>query len=323
MPMTIHQMKIFWAVSQAKSYTKASKMLGLAQPSLSQQISKLEDELGSKLFDRIAGKIQLTDAGKFLYTKAETILANIEETEEGLKEFSKNTRGVIKVGMLSSVARNILPLSVKIFSKTYPNIEINVLEVAPAEAIDLLYARQLNVGVVAVDSIAASNLSFSTSEVFSDPYVLAVPKTLNLNSINNMKELNKDEKRMLKSTILFEFGSQYKKRIDDWFEKNLGDVKVIAHTRSYEVALSMVEAELGVVVLPALTAVIGAGRVYDVNLYETNIMQRRLVSLTPNQFLNIEPTKTFIKSLSDAGNLLTLPKINKIPPILKNTNSSN
>ena len=52
-------------------------------------------------------------------------------------------------------------------------------------------------------------------------------------------------------------------------------------------------------------------------------MQRRLVSLTPNQFLNIEPTKTFIKSLSDAGNLLTLPKIHKIPPILKNTNSSN
>ena len=45
MAMTVHQMRIFWAVSQAKSYTKASKILGLAQPSLSQQIAKLEDEL--------------------------------------------------------------------------------------------------------------------------------------------------------------------------------------------------------------------------------------------------------------------------------------
>ena len=165
MAMTIHQMRIFWAVSQAQSYTKASKMLGLAQPSLSQQISKLEDELGSKLFERNAGKINLTEAGQFLYSKTETILANIEETEEGLKEFSENTRGVIKIGMLSSVARNILPPSVKIFSRIYPNIEINVMEVAPAEAIDLLYARQLNVAVVAADSVAASNLSFFTREV--------------------------------------------------------------------------------------------------------------------------------------------------------------
>ena len=60
MAMTFHQLKIFWAVAQAKSYTKASKILGLAQPSLSQQISKLEDELGSKLFDRGFSKINLT-----------------------------------------------------------------------------------------------------------------------------------------------------------------------------------------------------------------------------------------------------------------------
>ena len=316
-------MRIFWAVSQAKSYTKASKMLSLAQPSLSQQILKLEDELGSKLFNRVAGKIELTEAGKFLYTKTETILANIEETEEGLKEFSKKTRGVIKVGMLSSVARNILPSTVRIFSKSFPNIEINVLEVAPAEAIDLLYARQLNIAVVAVDSIAASNLSFFTNEVLSDPYVLATPKNLDLASVNNTNEIDEKKEKILRSTILFEFGSQHKKRIDAWFEKNIGIVKVLAHTRSYEVALSMVEAGLGVVVLPALTAVVGSGRVYNVNLYETKIMQRRLVSLTPNQFANIEPSKTFIKSLTKAGKELNLPKINPIPPFLKNSNNGN
>ena len=85
----------------------------------------------------------------------------------------------------------------------------------------------------------------------------------------------------------------------------------------------MVEAGLGVVILPALTAVVGAGRVYDVNLYETKIMHRRLVSLTPNQFSNIQPTKTFIKSLSEAGKKLILPKINNIPPFLKNSKDGN
>ena len=130
----------------------------------------------------------------------------------------------------------------------------------------LLYARQLNVAVVAADSVAAANLSFIANEVFSDPYVLAVPKFINLSKIENIKDLETDKKSILKSTIFFEFGSQHKKRIDAWFEKNLGDINVLANTRSYEVALSMVEAGLGVVVLPALTAVVGAGRVYNVNL---------------------------------------------------------
>ena len=119
MAMTIHQLRIFWAVAQAKSYTKASKMLGLAQPSLSQQISKLEEELDTKLFNRSSSKIQLTGSGSFLYSKAEVILAGIEETEEGLKQFSVNTRGTIKVGMLSSVARNVLPITMKIFFGVY------------------------------------------------------------------------------------------------------------------------------------------------------------------------------------------------------------
>ncbi len=318
MAMTLHQLKIFWAVAQAKSYTKASKILGLAQPSLSQQISKLEEDLGSRLFNRGFSKINLTDAGEYLCAKAEQIIASIEETEEGIKEFSKKTRGTLKVGMLSSVARNLLPTTMQDFSKILPNIEINVLEVTPAEAIDLLYARQLSVAVVAEDSLAASNLSFAKKEIFSDPYVLAVPKNLDLNAINSFNELDEESQTIISSSIVFELGSQHKKRIEDWFKKNLSTKRVIAHTRSYEVALSMVEANLGVVVLPALTALVGSGRSYDVNLYQTDLLDRRLVSLTPKQYEHLEPSKSFIASLIQAGKKLNLPKIKEIPNILKN-----
>ena len=317
MAMTFHQLKIFWAVAQAKSYTKASKILGLAQPSLSQQISKLEEELGSKLFNRGFSKINLTDAGQYLCSKAEQIIASIDETEEGLKEFSSNTRGILKIGMLSSVARNILPTTMQLFSVLLPNIEINVLEVTPAEAIDLLYARQLNVAVVAEDSLAASNLSFAKKELFADPYVLAVPKSLNLEDISNLNSLSAEHQDLLSSNIVFEFGSQHKKRIEDWFKRNLKTKKIIAHTRSYEVALSMVEAELGVVVLPALTVMIGFGKSYNVNLYQTDLLNRRLVSLTPKQNENLEPVKSFISCLAQAGKKLNLPIVKEAPNILK------
>ena len=318
MAMTIHQLRIFWAVAQAKSYTKASKMLGLAQPSLSQQISKLEEEAGSRLFNRGFSQIQLTDTGDYLYTRAEEIIASIEETEEGLKQFSKNTRGVLKVGMLSSVARNILPPTMRLFYSDLPDIEINVLEVAPAEAIDLLYARQLNIAVVAEDSIAASNLSFASTEVYTDPYVLAVPTKINLGKIDTIKQLKIKEREVMNSSIIFEFGNQHKKRIDDWFKKNKIATKIIAHTRSYEVALSMVEAGLGVAVLPALTAVIGLNRSYDVSLYKTTLPDRRLVSLVPKQFEAKDPTRIFIESLVEAGRKLKLPVIKKANNFFEN-----
>ena len=317
MAMTLHQLKIFWAVAQAKSYTKASKILGLAQPSLSQQISKLEDDLGLKLFDRGFSKINLTDAGVYLFSKAEQIIASIDEAEEGLKEFASNVRGILKIGMLSSVARNILPSTMQLYSQILPNIELNVLEVTPVEAIDLLYARQLNVAVVAEDSLAASNLSFAKKELFVDPYVLAVPKNLDLEEIASIDSLSSKYQDLISSNIMFEFGSQHKKRIEDWFKKNLQTKKTIAHTRSYEVALSMVEAELGVVVLPALTAMIGFGKSYDVNLYQTDLLNRKLVSLTPKQNENLEPVKSFISCLVKAGKNLYLPTVKPTPPILK------
>ena len=60
--MTLHQLRIFWAVAHAATLTQAAKQLGLTQPSLSQQLSKLEESVGAKLFDRSGNQMTLTDA---------------------------------------------------------------------------------------------------------------------------------------------------------------------------------------------------------------------------------------------------------------------
>ena len=317
MSMTLHQIKIFWAVAQAQSYTKASKTLGLAQPSLSQQITKLEEELGIKLFNRGHSKVSLTDAGEFLFNKSEQIIAGVEEATSGMQEFSEKKRGVINIGMLTSVARNILPSAMKKMHINSPNIDINVLEVSPREALDLLYARQLSIAVVAADSIATANLSFAQQDVFTDPYALAVPKGLNLEGIESLQQLSSKDRKTLSSNIVFEFGSQHKKRIEEWLKTTILTTKTVAHTRSYEVALSMVEAGLGVAVIPALTASIGLGKSYGVTLYKTNLPERRLVTLIPAQYNRLEPYSFFIKCLVEAGKEVISPKINITPPILE------
>ena len=317
--ITLHQLKIFWTVAQASSFTKASKILGLAQPSLSQQISKLEDEVGSLLFKRGRSKMSLTEAGQFLQRRAEIVLSGVEETMVGLRQFGSGQKGLISVGLLSSVARNLLPSASEELSKKFPDIELDILEISPAEAIDLLYGRQLSVAVLAEDSIAKSILSFSKSNLFEDPYVLAVPKNISLKNIKNLEDLKKSkESKVLNNIIQFEFGNQHKKRIEEWFSSVLPDSRVFAKTRTYEVALSMVQSGRGVAVVPALAARLGGKKIdFDVNLYKTNLPQRKIISLIPSQYVRIEPYKSFINALVDTGKKMQLPKARAVPPILE------
>ena len=200
--ITFHQLRIFWTVAQASSFTKASKILGLAQPSLSQQIAKLEEEVGTQLFRRGKTNMSLTDAGTFLQHRAETILSGVEETMVGLRQYGSGQRGLISIGLLSSVARNLLPAVAQRLYKDFPNIELNILEVAPAEAIDLLYGRQLSVAVLAEESIAQSRLSFSKYELFSDPYVLAVPKNIDLSKVINLSDLKNKESINIMNNVM-------------------------------------------------------------------------------------------------------------------------
>jgi len=317
--ITFHQLKIFWTVAQASSFTKASKILGLAQPSLSQQISKLEDEVGSLLFKRGRSKMSLTEAGLFLQRRSEIILSGVEETMVGLRQFGSGQKGLISVGLLSSVARNLLPAASEKLAKKFPEIELDILEIAPAEAIDLLYGRQLSVAVLAEDSIAKSILSFSKSNLFEDPYVLAVPKNVSLENIKDLDDLKKSKQsKVLNNIIQFEFGNQHKKRIEEWFTSVLPNSRVFAKTRTYEVALSMVQSGRGVAVVPALAARLGGKKLdFDVNLYKTNLPVRKIISLIPSQYVRIEPYKTFLEALLYTGKNIQLPKINNVPPILE------
>jgi DNA-binding transcriptional LysR family regulator len=314
MAVSLTHMRAFWAVAKARSFTRASKQLGVAQATISQHISKLEDELGAQVLRRHGGTIDLTDAGRYLLRRVERILSDYDEAMDGIGQFTAGTRGMLKLGILSSVARNLLPEAMRSFAVSFPNVEIDVQEVPPAETIDLLYARRISIGVVASDSIASSNLPFAQTELFVDPYVLAVPEGLALEAVEDPTEDVKPAvANVLNSTIRFEYGNQHKRRIDEWYKGVLPKARVEATTRTYEVALSMVQAGLGVAVVPALAAEIGPGHGFRVDLYRTQLEDRRMAAMVPDQYLRIDPHRTFIGALAEAGQALELPAILEAP----------
>ena len=314
MAVSLTQLRAFWAVANARSFTRASKQLGVAQATISQHISRLEDELGAQVLRRHGGTIDITDAGRFLMRRVERILSDYDEALDGIGQFTAGTRGMLKVGILSSVARNLLPEAMRNFAGSFPNVEIDVLEVPPAETIDLLYARRISVGVVASDSIASSNLPFAQTELFVDPYVLAVPRGMGLEAVQDpVADVEPAVARVLNRTIRFEYGNQHKRRIDEWYKGVLPRARAEATTRTYEVALSMVQAGLGVAVVPALAAEIGPGHGFRVDLYRTQLADRRMAAMVPDQYLRIDPHRTFIAALAAAGQALELPAILEAP----------
>tara|TARA_B100000686_G_C16491690_1_gene812438 strand:- start:95 stop:889 length:795 start_codon:yes stop_codon:yes gene_type:complete len=262
--------------------------------------------------------MNLTDAGNFLSRKVELILSSAEEASVGLREFSEGSRGVIAVGALSSLARNLIPSATQRLISTFPNVEIDIHETAPAEALDLLYGRRLNIAMLATDSIASSSSSFHQTHVVTDPYVLAVPSSLDLSQIKSVEgDLEEAQRKIINSTIQFNFGSQHKRRIEEWYQRVLPHYRVVGQTRTYEVALSMVQEGLGVAVVPALTATVGPDTSYDVRLYQTTLPDREIVALTPSQYVQVEPYKAFLKVLGAVGQELVLPQILDIPPLLE------
>jgi DNA-binding transcriptional LysR family regulator len=321
--MTLHQLRIFWAVAHAETLTKAAKQLGLTQPSLSQQLSKLESTVGTRLFNRTPGQMTLTDAGQFLLRKAEYILSNVTEASEGLRQFSDGNRATIRLAGLNSVLRVLLPPALARLAGDFPRLEFDIHETAPAEALDLLYGRRVTVGLLAENSVASASVGFRQVPIATDPYVFAVPKGIDLSGVTDPDdELSPGKAAILNSCIQFTFGTQHTRRVEQWYQQVLPRHRLIAQCRSYEVALGMVQAGLGVCLVPALTAFDGSKLMEGVNLYRTTEPDRSLVALLPGQYERVEPYRSFLRTLQQTAKTITLLGLLDTPPFLHRADTS-
>src|ERR1700730_11244406 len=96
--MQIHRLRYFCAVARTGSFTRAAEQEHLAQPSLSQQVRKLEDELGTRLFDRLGRSVRLTSFGETFLPRAEAILRQVEDAKHEIEEMAGDERGEVVGG---------------------------------------------------------------------------------------------------------------------------------------------------------------------------------------------------------------------------------
>jgi LysR family hydrogen peroxide-inducible transcriptional activator len=145
--MELHQLRYFVATSEAGSMTLAAKRCRVAQPSLSQQIRKLEEGLGVSLFDRVGRGVVLTDAGRALLPRARRILGEVAETRENLRAEVESGAGRLAIGAIPTIAPYLLPPMLASLRTEFPGCELVVREDLTGALVEAVVNHELDVAV--------------------------------------------------------------------------------------------------------------------------------------------------------------------------------
>ena len=126
--MDIRHLQYFLEVAKQKSFTKASQVLFITQPTISKMIKNIEDELGIELFDRRQRKVTLTDAGEIIFEQAQDIVNSFENLSTELNDLMNLKKGRVTIGMPPMVGSSFFPLIIGKFHDDYPGIMVQLVE---------------------------------------------------------------------------------------------------------------------------------------------------------------------------------------------------
>jgi len=170
----VHQLAYFESVSRHLHFTRAAEELNVAQPSVSQQIRKLEDELGTPLFHRMKRNVALTEAGTLFLRHTRAILQQLEEARVEVQELSGLRKGSLAVGAPPSVGTHLLPKALAAFSRKHPGISLTFREAGSRTLVKLLEDGELDLAVV-IQPIRHPVLE--TMPLLEEELLLAVPRS--------------------------------------------------------------------------------------------------------------------------------------------------
>jgi len=314
--LTLRQLQIFWTVAHAGSLTRAAKQLEMRQPSISQQISKMERTLGGKLVRFVNSEMRLTPAGEFLVAEAGRILGAVDYAKAGLSEFFSGERGRIVVGALPSLARNLLMPTFARLLESKAGYVIDIVEMTPREAIEQLNGRMIDMALIS-GYAAATRLSAGLRHVLliEDAQYLAVPRTVaDLAEIAEPeRELNPRDWDVLNRTMRYAFASEHSDRVNMWYQQLLPSNRVLARCRSFESALAFVEMGLGTAIVPELAVHQNGRPLFDVTLYSVPLPSRKTLLVAPDHYFNLPHLKAFMAAFDRCSAELAHPTARPAP----------
>lgn len=243
--MEVHQLRYFCAVAESGNFTRAAEATRISQPSLSQQIHKLEDELGAKLFDRLPRSARLTQFGKAFLPKAQAILRQIGEARLEIREMASAESGEVVLGAIPTVAPYLLPAVLSSFSRQHPSVSVSVVEEITPMLLEKLHQGTLDLALLALpvagdELISIELMQESLFAVLPEKHPLAGRGSIQLDDM-------RDE-----PFLLLKEGHCFRENALQACRQSRMNPNVVFESGQFATILAMVSAGMGVSVVPQM-----------------------------------------------------------------------
>jgi len=245
--MEMHQLRYVVAVARAGNFSRAAERCHVAQPSLSQQILKLEEELGERLFDRMKREARLTPHGEVFLRRAVRILEEVDAARREAADAQSLLHGRLTVGVLPTIAPYLLPDVLVRYAAEFPGVEIEVQEDTTARLLKLAQAYEID---FALASRPIQDPRMEVKDLFAEELRLALPPAHPLTRKRTVSLADLEKERF----IVMKEGHCLGDQVLNFCEQR--ELKPTIHFRSaqLETIQALVRSGVGISLVPAMAA---------------------------------------------------------------------
>ena len=250
MDITFKQLEIFRWVVVAGSITKASHRIGLSQPSISQQLAKLEETLDVQLIVRNrTGTVSMTPAGEFWFKASEDVLGRMAVAMNDHEKRFKHSSVVLRLGATPALRGHFTAATAHIAQSAPGFVKFElVYDINSANLVEQLRMHQINFAIVAESAIVNDQSSFATSRLFVDKIAWAVPSSLSdaeiLAALNPRSDIAKNHP-ILSRYIEIDPQVPTRAASDDWYRSNLPNATPTFAAPTFAASVELVAGGLG------------------------------------------------------------------------------
>lgn len=266
--MELRQLQYALMIAAEKNFSRAAKKLHLAQPSLSQQMMKLEKELGVLLFERKPGDLQLTYAGERFIDQASKIIDQVEQLKQEMLDVAQNQRGQIIIGSLPITGAHLLPPALQQFQQDFPGIELVLVEETTSQLEALTAKGQTDFSLL---SLPLHEEGLTYIPILEEEILLAVPPhhafaALDRIALGNCKN---------ESFIVLKKGQGFREITYRLCHEAGFEPRVVFETTNIETVQSLVASGMGVGLIPKMVTRTGNSSYVPVYLPIGDVQPRR------------------------------------------------
>ncbi|MEO6053596.1 MAG: LysR family transcriptional regulator [Chthoniobacterales bacterium] len=289
--MEMHQLRYALAVARMGNFSRAAEECHVSQPSLSQQIQKLEKELGERLFDRMKRQVKITAAGEAFLRRATRILEEVDAAQREASEAKDLLRGVMTIGVLPTIAPYLLPKVMAQFMEKFPGVEIVVQEDTTARLLRHLLAYEIDFALVS-NPIQDDRLEIR--ELFSEELLLALTPGHPLTRKRTVAAADFEKERL----IVMKEGHCLGDQVSHFCERRDLHPQISFRSAQLETIQSLVHSGLGISLIPAMAAQRSRTNAPEYRQLQAPKPERKIITVWPKQRPPGRAANEFLKMIS-------------------------